>query len=48
MAKEKKEKKNSNEELVELLMREIPNTYDSPPSRALNRVRVEALAAKIK
>lgn len=39
--------KNEKEELVSLLLREIPNLFDSYPGDSLNRGAVERLAEKI-
>ena len=46
--KVKKEEPKAKEiDLVELLVKEIPNCFDSPPRGAVNRTAVERLVDKI-
>ena len=45
--KETKEEKKTKQELVEFLLREIPNLFESVPRAALNRGAVERLVEKL-
>ena len=46
--KEKKEKKDVFNEVVDFLVTEIPNAYDTPPSRAIDRSSVVTIVEKLK
>ena len=48
MKTKKEEKKDLFNEVVDFLVTEIPNAYDTPPSRAIDRSSVVTIVEKLK